>query len=264
MTRPRRTLVVAAGLFVAAVAFSAITATQAQTYPGQKAVSAQAMAAFDSVTEPTPTPPPTATPAPTPAPTLSVTINTSSLIVYGKPVKITGTIVGGTSADLIGESVTLRSRAARASAYKTVASTTLVGVENNEYAFTITPAKNATYYVQFKGNGVYLPVASAVTTVNVAFKVTLKRSAASVRCGKYVTLSGLVLPKTAGNVAIRKKVGTNWAKIASARAGSNGVFRKAVKLCSEGTFYLQATRAATSANDRGSSNVVKVVVKKRA
>jgi len=90
-------------------------------------------------------------------------------------------------------------------------------------------------------------------------QVTLTRSAASVRHGGFVTLSGTVRPYYPGKtVTIERLTSLGWRRIATATLTSASAFSVRVKLASIGTYKLRATISTQLDSFAGSSPTVTV------
>ena len=120
-------------------------------------------------------------------PVAGVTITPSAATVtYGATLTLTGTVnlpTGG-PALMAGDEVRLWINGAAAS---------FATLSGDNYTFTgIKPNKTTTFAIQFVGDTNYAPTIGDSTTVQVAFRVTIKASKASVMAGTRITLSGTV------------------------------------------------------------------------
>ena len=209
--------------------------------------------------------------------TLSVTIGSplvttpygSGTLKYGQSTTISGMVLlpeGADMSTLLGGEVRLWFKANTASAFQPIQQVFLTGEDNDEYVFTVTPQRNGTYKVQFVGNDTWSPRVSVQTiTINVAYKVTIARSKSSVKVGSSVRFRGSVAPMgfTQGaTVQIQRKKGSGaWKNWTTDTVGPNGIWDMTKKLTATGTFRYRAVFAADADHVKGTSGVVKVVVK---
>lgn len=149
----------------------------------------------------------------------------------------------------------VQARAHGTTTWKTVR--TLSTASTGALSFAITPTTNSDYQFVFV-SGAYGPVSttSQVVTVSVAQKITAALSAATVRTGTSVTLSGGVSPAKPGQIEqVQKYASGAWHTIANVKLSSASGYRLWLKAV-RGSVSYRVVRAADKSNAAGTSNTV--------
>lgn len=194
----------------------------------------------------------------------------SGALKFGQSTTISGKVVlpdGGDPTTLLGAQVRLWFNPAGAGTYQPIQQTFLGGPTFDQYLFTVMPARNGRYIVEFLGNDTWSPRVSYDNIgLDVAWRVTLSRNALNVRLNKILRLRGGVTPldfDAGSTVMIQRKKGSgawkNWLRLP---VQTNGTFSRNQKMTRTGTWYYRAVFAADDDHLQGTSNSVKVVVKR--
>lgn len=138
-------------------------------------------------------------------------------VTFGKELKVTGQLAGGTQRDISGQNVTLqRDEFPYEGRFEKVDT-----VETNDtgaYAFTLKPGFNAKYRTTAKGG-----TQSADVTALVRVAVTLSVSDRTPKKGSRVTFSGSVGPAHDGKVArIQRRTSSGWRTVSKVTLADGG------------------------------------------
>jgi len=183
--------------------------------------------------------------------------------IYGFPATISGKVQGGTPSTMLGGSAVLWAMPASGTRYTPVASVYLSGDNVDTYSFSVMPAQQTRYIVQFAGNASYEAlVSTAYVDVQVAWRVVITRSASTVKAGKKVTISGTIGPTATGTVTVHRKQGTNGSSstVATVTLDASGKYSASITMKNKGTFYLRAKCPADATHIEGKSVWLKVVI----
>jgi len=186
---------------------------------------------------------------------------------FGQSTTISGKVVLPTGADsstLLGGQVRLWFKPTGGTS-QPIQQTFLSGTMYDEYMFTVMPARNGKYAVQFLGNDVWSPKVSMQDIgLDVAYRVTLSRPVTTVMLNKYVKFTGAVTPIDFADMTVkleRKKGSGAWKSWITVLVKANGTYSISKKMTRTGTYYFRAVFAADADHLQGTSNRVKVVVK---
>ena len=195
----------------------------------------------------------------------------SATLKYGQSTTISGKVqlpAGADSATLLGGQVRLWFQPTGGGAFQPIQQVFLSGVAFDEYLFTVMPARSGTYKVQFLGNDTWSPVVSMQTiTLNVAYRVTISRPKTNVKLNTSVKFTGTLAPldyPADKTVQIQRKKGSSgaWKNWVTVGAGSNGNYSITKKMTKTGTYRFRAIFEGDADHLKGTSNTVKVVVKR--
>jgi hypothetical protein len=185
-------------------------------------------------------------------------------ITYGQKAVISGKVVGGTPATLLGAKVVLWAKPDSGTRYTPVADSYLFGDNVDMYSFSATPAEHTRYIVQFTGNASYEEfVSSAFVDVDVRWLVVVTRSASSVKAGNKVTITAMVSPTATGTVTFHKKKGSSGSSstVATKTLDATSQISASFKMNSKGTYYFRVKCPADATHLEGKSAWIKVTVK---
>lgn len=180
---------------------------------------------------------PVALAAPKPNQTLSITA-TPEVVTFGKELKVTGQLVGGTARDVSAQRVTLES-----DPFPYEGTFERVGTaetnDSGHYSLTLKPGMNAKYRTSAKGG-----VQSADITVPVRVAVTRKVSDTTPKLGARVTFSGTVTPAHDGLKAkIQRRTSDGWRTATSVTLADGGdafsTYSKRVRIKRSGRYRVR-------------------------
>jgi hypothetical protein len=182
-----------------------------------------------------------------------VTLSGAATITYGGRVGLSGRLSDEQTGDgLGGEPVNLYGRRAGTTSDLAAGSDTSDGGGN--VGFTRTPSVTTAYRASFPGSDTYGPAGSARVTIGVRTKVTAKRSAATVRFGKTVTVTGSVGPNHRGQrVYLQRLVGGSWKTAATAVLSSASGYRLTAKPPVKGRLSYRVLKSADRDHLSGTS-----------
>jgi hypothetical protein len=194
----------------------------------------------------------------------------TGVLKFGQSTTISGKIVlpaGASTGSLLGGQVRLWFKPDAGGAFQPIQQVFLSGTAFDEYMFTVMPARNGTYIAQFVGNDTWdAKVSMQNIGLDVAWRVTLTRNALNIRLIKILRLRGGVTPldfDAGSTVMIQRKKGTGaWKNWLSLPVQDNGTFSRNQKMTKTGTWYFRAVFAADADHLQGTSNKVKVVVRR--
>jgi hypothetical protein len=170
---------------------------------------------------------------------------------------VAGTLVDGTGAAFVDQSVDLYSGATKLGSAKTD--------ENGNVAFRVLPTVSTSYSLVFAvRSGNSASSGSKTIVVNkVPTSISIKGSASSVYLYKYCTISGSVSPNLAGQtVTIQRKYGTgSWVTAATRTLDGTSKYSYSWKSSKRGTWYFRAIYGGNATYAAKTSASAKVVVK---
>lgn len=159
-------------------------------------------------------------------------------VTFGKTLKISGKLTGGTARDISGQNITVLSDPfPYDEKYDRVATGDTDDAGN--YSLTVPAASNARYKATAKGG-----TESPVVTVPVRVGVTRKVSDRTPRKGQRVKFSGTVAPAHDGKVArIQRRTSSGWKNIAKVTLADGGdalsVYSKRVRITRSGAYRVR-------------------------
>ncbi len=194
----------------------------------------------------------------------------TAVLKYGQSTTISGKVelpAGADTATLLGAQVRLWFKPTGGAAAQPIQQVFTSGPAFNEYLFTVMPTRSGIYTAQFVGNDAWETAVSLQTIgLDVKYRVTISRPKTNVKLNASVKFKGSVAPvdfEPGTVVQIQRKKGTgawkNWVKVG---AGENGVYSFTKKMKATGTYRFRAVFAADVDHLTGTSNTVKVVVKR--
>jgi hypothetical protein len=179
-------------------------------------------------------------------------------VTFGKDLRVTGKLTGGTARDISGQTITLRSDVfPYEGTFKRVDAVETDNAGN--YTFTTKPTSNARYQTTAKGG-----TESAVATAEVRVAVTRRVSDRTPRRGQRVKFSGKVAPAHDAKVAqIQRRTSSGWKKVASVTLADGGeevsVYSKRVRIRRSGRYRVHFN-PADGDHVAGSSRAVRLTV----
>ena len=179
-------------------------------------------------------------------------------VTFGKDLRVTGKLTGGTARDISGQTITLRSDAfPYEGTFKRVDAVETDTAGN--YTFTTKPTSNARYQTTAKGG-----TESAVATAEVRVAVTRRVSDRTPKRGQRVKFSGKVAPAHDAKVAqIQRKTSSGWKKVTNVTLADGGddvsVYSKRVRITRSGRYRVHFN-PADGDHVAGSSRRVRITV----
>jgi hypothetical protein len=179
-------------------------------------------------------------------------------VTFGKDLRVTGKLTGGTARDISGQTITLRSDVfPYEGTFKRVDAVETDNAGN--YTFTTKPTSNARYQTTAKGG-----TESAVATAEVRVAVTRRVSDRTPSRGQRVKFSGKVAPAHDAKVAqIQRRTSSGWKKVASVTLADGGeevsVYSKRVRIRRSGRYRVHFN-PADGDHVAGSSRAVRLTV----
>jgi len=191
-------------------------------------------------------------------------------LVFGQSTTVSGQVIlpgGADTATLVGGQVRLWFQPTGKTAFQPVQQTFLAGGAFDQYEFKVTPARSGLYIAQFVGNDTWdARVSTTNIGLDVAYRVQLQRATTNVRLNASVKLRGSVGPvdfPPGTKAQIQRKKGSgawkNWVKVG---VGQNGQYSITRRMTATGTYRFRVLFRADVDNLKGTSNTVKIVVRR--
>lgn len=129
------------------------------------------------------------------------------------------------------------------------------------FAVAIKATRNSQYRTVYAGDGKTATSTSAAVGVLVTPAVTVRASAARVRVGRTVVLSGTVRPALAGQTVVLQRLnGRSWVKVYAARLTAVSAYRFAMRMSTRGAPVYRVVKPADRDRLLGVSRAVRVKV----
>ena len=179
-------------------------------------------------------------------------------VTFGKDLRVTGKLTGGTARDISGQTITLRSDPfPYEGTFKRVDAVETDNAGN--YALTTKPTSNARYQTTAKGG-----TESAVVTAEVRVAVTRRVSDRTPNSGQRVKFSGKVAPAHDAKIAqIQRRTSSGWKKVSNVTLADGGedvsVYSKRVRITRSGRYRVHFN-PADGDHVAGSSRAVRITV----
>ena len=179
-------------------------------------------------------------------------------VTFGKDLRVTGKLTGGTAQDISGQTITLRSDPfPYEGTFKRVDAVQTDNAGN--YTFTTKPESNARYQTTAKGG-----TESALATAEVRVLVTRKVSDRTPSSGQRVKFSGQVAPAHDAKVAqIQRRTSSGWKNVSNVTLTDAGdaisIYSKRVRIRRSGRYRVRFN-PADGDHVAGSSRRVQITV----
>lgn len=205
-------------------------------------------------------------PAPPPVATALSIKSSTTHVVAGKKVSLTGVLKTKAGQAVAGAKLTLQARAGTSGAFKTAATATTSA--SGTASASLAPSVATTYRWSYAGDSGHLAAVGPTTVVKVAFALTAKAVAAKLSHQKTATVWGKATPARAGTtVVLQRLVKGSWRTLkirttikkvrlpgsAQASLGYKLTFKEP-----KGTYTFRVIAPATSTNLQGTSGVVRI------
>jgi hypothetical protein len=183
-----------------------------------------------------------------------------ALLTYGSQSMLSGSVTDATTdAPLPGRSVQIFDRPRGSSNWQLLTSVVTDGT--GHFAVPFTPAHNLELQVTSQGDADHLAATSSVAAVSVRSQVSFAVSAATVRAGTVVTMSGKVRPAVAGQtVILQRYYGGGWHNVRYLQIGSGSTYSTRLTFTTAGAFRYRVIAPATTSNALGGSRNLTVTV----
>ena len=164
-----------------------------------------------------------------------------------------------TDTGIAGEPVNLFARRAGASGEVSAGSSTTAG--NGTSSFTPAPTATTAYRASFPGSDTYGTASSAQVVVVVRPKISARKSAATIRYGQTITVTGTVAPNHRGQrVQLQRLVGGAWKSAATATLTSGSGYTLRAKPPVRGRLTYRVYKSADADHAVGASAIQTVRV----
>jgi hypothetical protein len=191
-------------------------------------------------------------------------------LIFGQSTTISGKVVlpdGASTSTLVGGQVRLWFQPTGQTAFQPVQQAFLSGAAFDEYEFKVMPARGGLYLAQFIGNDTWdAKVSMTNIGLDIAYQVRLQRATTNVKLNASVKFRGTVQPidfPPGTQAQIQRKKGSgdwkNWVKVG---VGENGQFSITRRMTATGTYRFRVIFRADADNLQGTSNTVKIVVRR--
>jgi hypothetical protein len=195
--------------------------------------------------------------APRPA---ELALSGTATITYGGRVGLQGRLSDEQDgAGVPGEAVNLFGRRAGETAERSEG--TAASAADGSLRFTESPPATTSYRASFPGSDTYGIAGSARVTVQVRTRVSARRSAATVRPGQLLTVTGAVGPNHRGQrVYLQRRVGPGWSNVAVTSLTATSGYRLQTRRASRGRVTYRVHRPADRDHAAGNSPTFTVTV----
>jgi hypothetical protein len=191
-------------------------------------------------------------------------------LIFSQSTTISGKVVlpvGASTSSLMGGQVRLWFLPNGEGSYQPVQQVFLSGLAFDQYSFKVMPARSGQYRAQFIGNDTWdAKTSMTYIGLDVAYQVKLQRATTNVKLNSSVKFRGSVgpidfAPGTTAQIQRKKGSGAwkNWVKVG---VGENGQYSITKKMTATGTYYFRVTFRADVDHLKGTSNTVKIVVRR--
>jgi hypothetical protein len=191
-------------------------------------------------------------------------------LIFGQSTTISGKVIvpdGASTSTLVGGQVRLWFQPTGQTAFQPVQQAFLSGTAFDEYEFKVMPARGGLYIAQFIGNDTWdAKVSMTNIGLDVAYQVRLQRATTNVKLNTSVKFRGTVQPidfPPGTQAQIQRKKGSgawkNWVKVG---VGENGQYSITKRMTATGTYRFRVIFRADADNLEGTSNTVRIVVRR--